>query len=520
MKFKILFDKIIIVLLTLAAAIVFVTSFFTTIYYDMHVDVDYPHYKSETISHLALSMLAVFLFFLFFYKKNLFENSKKLIAIALIFCTAYCLLLILSIKPLPVDDSKFLDDALLQFANGNYGSLTHGGGYLNTWPFQLGYFFFGQIVDKIFGHGNYFAWDIILLISILVTVFYLYRITWEMFENRVICGIMALLSMGMLFFYNYSTYIYGDILSMGPQTAALYYIILYIKRDKTKYALVSAPCIALSVLLKTNSEITLIAMIMLIMFSVIKEKNNENGYFSYEIPHRIVQRVLVSAFVVFVVFLSKAAVEAYYCNLTGLESIPGGSPSASHIAMGLQESELEDGWYNGYNYKVFGENGFDTELTKAVAVENIVERLHYFAGHPKYALKFFFRKFLTQWADSVCISTHNLDLVSRHVENPTAMMYYIVFGSGSIIIRWIMNVFMSVCYLCVIIYLASRIGTKQISHSEMLLLILIFGGMLFHQFWEGSSRYAMRYYVYWLPYAAYGMEKLLQAVNRRFLKCQ
>ncbi len=354
------------------------------------------------------------------------------------------------------------------------------------------------------------------MLSIIATVFLLYKITWELFEDKAICGIMALLSMGMLFFYNYSTFIYGDILSMGPQTAALYCIILFIKREKIKYAIISAPCIALSVLLKTNSEITLIAMVMMLIISSIKEKENENGYFSYEFPHRLIVRIIISIVIVLVVFGSKTAVDGYFCRLTGLREIPGGSPSASHIAMGLQESELEDGWYNGYNYRVFGENNFDTELTEKAAIQNIKERLDFFVNNPRYAIKFFIRKFLTQWADPVCISTHNLDLVSRHVENPTAMMYYIVFGSGSIILRWIMNVFMSVCYLCVIFYLTARIRSKRVSHSEMLLLILIFGGMLFHQFWEGSSRYAMRYYVYWLPYASYGVKMFLDVIVRRF----
>lgn len=514
-RIKNTFNLIIIVFLAIAAIAVFVASFLKTIYYDMHIDVDFPHYKSETITHLLLSMAVVFIFFLILYKKNLLNNSKIYVILALIFCAAYCITLVLSIKPLPVDDSKLIDDVLLEIEEGNYSSLTGAGGYLYTWPFQLGYVFFGQLMDRFFGHGNYFAWDIVQLISILVTVYVLYQITWELFEDRKICSIAALLSMGMLFFYNYVTYIYGDILSMGPQTVALYLIILYIKREKKAYVLWSAPFIALAVLLKTNCEITLIAMVMLLLFSSGKRKDDENGYASYELIKRIFTRVILSAVIIAVVFAAKWGIDEYYCRAAGIDEIPGGSPSVSHIAMGLQESELEDGWYNGYNYHVFAENDYDTEKTKAAAIENIKERLTYFAENPKYALKFMARKFLTQWSDSVCISTHNLDLVSRHVENPTELMYYIVFGSGSIILRWIMNVFMSVCYLCVIIYLISRLRRRgsSVTNQEMLLLILIFGGILFHQFWEGSSRYAMRYYVYWLPYAACGMEAILRSLT-------
>ena len=177
--------------------------------------------------------------------------------------------------------------------------------------------------------------------------------------------------------------------------------------------------------------------------------------------------------------------------------------------MGLQESELENGWYNGYNYKVFKENNYDSEATSRAAVENIKARLSEFRSDPGYGIRFFLRKFSTQWADPVCISTHNLDLVSRHVEDQPPLCDFIVFGKGSVILRWIMNVFMSVCYLCVLIFLVTRLVGKKVTTPQMLVLILIFGGILFHEFWEGSSRYAMRYYIYWLPFAACGMKVLL-----------
>ncbi len=498
--------------MTLAVAAIFLTSFFTTIYYDMNVDVDFPHYKYETISHLIISMVVVFAVFWFINSKKLFENEKLFIGIALIFCFLYCLFLILVIKPLPVDDSMLLDEVINQFAEGDYHAITSSEGYLFIWPFQLGYVLFGQIMHHVFGPSNYFAWDIAQLISILVTVYFLHRITWELFGDRKICSVMALMSCGMLFFYNYVTFIYGDILSMAPQTIALYLTVLYLKRERAGYALWAAPFIGIAIVLKTNCEITLIAMVMLIIISTFKDSCD---YRSYELPKRILGRVAISLVIVAFVYCCRWAVDGYYCRLVGLDSIPEGSPAVSHIAMGLQESELEDGWYNGYNYKVFADNNFDTEATKIAATKNLKASLERFSENPKYAVKFFARKFLTQWADPVCVSTHNLDLVSRHVENPSKMMYHVVFGEGLIIGRWIMNVFMSVCYLCVLVHLFIMLRRGKASGQEMLLLILIFGGMVFHEFWEGSSRYAMRYYVYWLPFAASGMFELISLFRRK-----
>ncbi len=504
----------------MTSAIVLVTSVLTTVYYNMHDDNDQPFYKSENIPFLLVSMLVVFAVFLFLQKRHVLEKKRLMWAIGIVFITAYCMMLILAVKPQAVNDSKTLDNIINAFMQGDYSALTTKGGYLFIWPFQLGYVLFGEMVGRAFGPSNYFVWDVIQLISILITVFLIYKMTDEFFGDDDVSGAAALLSMGALFFYNFATYIYGDILSMAPQTLALFLTVLYVKRERIVYALLAAPCIAAAVVLKTNCEITLIAIVMIMILStwgniVRSDKPAHIQADRAEDKKRLLQRVALSVFMILCVFAAKKAVDIHYMKLAGIDKIPDGSPAVSHIAMGLQESDLENGWYNGYNYRVFEDNDYDTAATAKAAKENIKERLSDFTKDPGYAAGFFLRKFTTQWADPVCISTHDLDLVSRHVEDQPALCDFLVFGKGQIALRWIMNVFMSVCYLCVLVYLFTCYKKRIASPGEMLLLILIFGGILFHQFWEGSSRYAMRYYIYWLPFAAYGMKVLIGNIHTR-----
>lgn len=519
------FNLIIIFCLFTASIVVLTVSSVTTIYYDMHCENDWPKYGIENIPLLLLFLAVVFAVLWLMNKQQLFERDRLLIIIALGVITAYCLMLILVIHPQAVNDSKTLDTIINQFMIGDYSSLTEIGGYLFIWPFQLGYVGFGQIMYLLFGESNYFAWDIVQLISILITIYLLYQMTWELFEDEVICGIMAVISCGALFFYNFVTYIYGDIISMAPQTLALYMMILYVKREKVGDAIVSAISISVAILLKTNCEIALIALIMILLGSCIPIISKSKNVVLYadsvdkQMTHLGIRKCLIRRIMLTVLFLAltffmKHSVNAYYCHITGLDAIPAGSPSWSHIAMGLQESELEDGWYNRYNYDVFAENGYDTDATAAAAKKNILETLTTFVHRPLHGLKFFARKFTTQWADSVCISTHDLDLVSRHVDIESPFRDYLVFGSdkGNPVLIWIMNVFMPVCYIGVAVYLFGILKGRGVSHEEMLLLILIFGGIVFHEFWEGSSRYAMRYYIYWLPYAAYGIKVILRAI--------
>jgi hypothetical protein len=513
-----IFNLIITFCLFVASCLVLGVSTFTTIYYDMHYDEDWPQYGKENIPLLIIFVLLVLAAFLLLYRKKLFEEKSRLfMALGLVMITAYCLMLILSIKPRAVNDSKTLDDIINCFMQGDYSSLTEKAGYLFTWPFQLGYVAFGQVMVTLFGPSNYFAWDILQLICILITIFLIYRITWELFGDRTVCGIVGLLSVGALFFYNYVTYIYGDIISMAPQTLALYMMILFVKRDKIRYAVISAAAIAFAIMIKTNCEVTLIALlIILIGNGIIRTIDGTSHETGSRKVSPLITSLLLSALFLVMTFTVKTAINTYYCNLTGLESIPKGNPAWAHIAMGLQESPLEDGWYNGYNYKVFAENHYDTDATAIAAKENIKETLQTFVDRPLHGCRYMVRKFTTQWADSVCISTHNLDLVSRHVENPTALGTSLVFGSGSKVLIWIMNVFMPICYIGVAIYLFGILRGRKASVSEMLLLILIFGGIVFHEFWEGSSRYTMRYYIYWLPYSACGLKVLLGSINEHF----
>ena len=95
MKFKNALYKIVVALLAVAAGSVLVTSLLTTIYYDLHEDVDFPHYAKENIPLLLLLMAIVFMVFALFQYKDFFrKKSSGLLVFALVFCAAYCLTLI------------------------------------------------------------------------------------------------------------------------------------------------------------------------------------------------------------------------------------------------------------------------------------------------------------------------------------------------------------------------------------------------------------------------------------------
>ena len=108
---------------------------------------------------------------------------------------------------------------------------------------------------------------------------------------------------------------------------------------------------------------------MMVLLHTVREHKLANT-----VGRDVKRTIVIIAAMLVMVFGIKTAVNTHYCALTGLEEIPAGSPSVSHIAMGLQESDLEDGWYNGYNYRVFDENDYDTDKTKEAAITEIKRR--------------------------------------------------------------------------------------------------------------------------------------------------
>ena len=88
-------------------------------------------------------------------------------------------------RGLAVNDARTLDvDVVNAFMGGDFSQLTDKGSYLYIYPFQIGYVAYGQLVYLLFGKSNYTAYQFLNLICILGTLFLLYQITMELFEDR------------------------------------------------------------------------------------------------------------------------------------------------------------------------------------------------------------------------------------------------------------------------------------------------------------------------------------------------
>lgn len=474
------------------------------------------------------------------------------------------LFLVLVIRGNATNDALQLDEIMQAFSRGDYSSLQEGG-YLFVYPFQVTYVLIGQVIQALCGPSNYLVYQLLNVVSILCNLYFLYQITWELFHDRRICAVMQLLSMGCWFYYVFATFIYADLWSFAVQSAAFLLEIRYLNRRRLRDIIGAGICIAAATLLKTNCYVALIAMILILLMDAVRAAvsatagtgatgnagasenaaSSENAEASGKSAGALVLRAVLLG-VMFIVLTkgAQSAVNLGTARAAGIEKMPEGVPSAAYFAMGMEETEGKYGWYNGRNVGLFRDAGYDREQTVLDAKETMKASIGEFQNSKRYLIRFYAGKFLSQWGDPTCVSMREMEETRRHTGELPKLVDSLIFGTGSRILQWGMNVTHSLIYLGLTIYLLSVAGsalrTKQklgmlaqeqvqkreqaktsqqaqklehrlrtVSEPEILLVLFLVGGMLFHQIWEASGRYTMRYYLTMLPLAAWGICRLI-----------
>ncbi len=431
------------------------------------------------------------------------------------------LFLVLAIRGFATNDALQLDTIMQEFSAGNYASLQTGG-YLFVYPFQVSYVLIGQAIAAVCGPSNYLIYQLLNVLSILINLYILYEIAWEIFQSPKVCTAMQILSMGCWFYYVFATFVYSDLWSFTLQTAALYLEIRYLRQKRLCQGIGAGVCIAAAILLKTNGYVALIAMIFILFWDLLQQESSRKEA-PQEAPRKVrrgasqevLRRIALTACLLLLTFGSQKLLNTAVAAAAGLDAMPAGTPAITYIAMGMQETEGKCGWYNGSNVGLFRDAGFDRDQTTQAAKESIEASIGEFRNSGRYLVKFYLRKFLSQWGDPTCVSMREMEETKRH-DAASALSETLIFGTGSRILQWGMNVIHSMIYLGTTLYLWERLwkamhsgagdGKRDaIAAGELLLVVFILGGMLFHQLWEASGRYTMRYYLTMLPLASWGI---------------
>lgn len=425
--------------------------------------------------------------------------------------------LILFSKTVPAADAMSVYSAAEMLAGGDTSVIHPTDSYLSYYPQQVGLMAF---LELLFRFWNLFSISMpayhffkgIYVLLLCTAVFFQYKSVHLLWENDTTDCLYLILAGTNFPLIMYSSFVYGEIPSFAAFSAGLYFLLLFLRTASGKRALLSGGSgllfLTLSVMLRKNSLILIIAVVLVLVLEWIKSKR---------------YALLLLALLCVICSCSILPLVQKGYELRSGNTLKSGVPAMSYFAMGTQEASRGNGWYNGFNIETYQSTGMDTERTNEISRKALSERLHYFKENPDYAVNFYAQKHLSQWADGT-YAARQATLAT--FGGRTELFNRIYAGDFSPYFIEYCNLYQNLLYLGALLFCIVQCFPKRLTHLQIqkgtaptltglplyIGLIGVIGGFLFHIIWEANSRYIFIYGLLLLPYAANGFTRLLNLI--------
>ncbi len=432
-------------------------------------------------------------------------KHKKILLFAVIFW--YLLggiILILFSKTVPSGDPMSVYSCAEALANGNTGVIHPTDSYLSYYPQQMGLIAYYETLIRFWQllpidqHAYHFIKCINVLLAIVI-IYFQYKSIHLLFKNDLADTVYLLFALLNLPLLLYTSYVYGEVPSFAFFSVGVWALLHILQQQLScrrflLYALCSIFCFAVSVALRKNTLVLMIAVLIVTVLEAIRKF--------------CPRLLLLTAAYAFTTLLILPAITQYYEHRAD-NYLRTGVPAMSYFAMGMQEGGRAPGWYNGFNFNTYAETGMDTNATNELSRQAISERLDTFQENPFYALQFYGKKFLSQWADGTYASIQATLAVFGGRRPFFEELYY---GKYTPFFNGYCNLLQNQIYLGLLIFAALFAKKKTSAMTQGLSLYLpmigVVGGLLFHTIWEANARYIFPYGLLLLPYSAYGIAML------------
>lgn len=387
-------------------------------------------------------------------------------------------------------DSGIIVNHAYEFAIGNYGGLEDV--YYQHYPFQLGFTLFCQVFFSLLSLNNKaIFFEIVNLICIIFTYLALIIFCKICFKNEMYAKYSSIFCMFCMQSILFSCFVYGIIPALMLSSWSILLYFLYKKTNKLYFLPVSAFLLGIAVLLKYNSMITLIAMIIISFIYILKSKD-----------------IKYCGFIIIALLFTmglKSTVICWYENKGNID-FSNSEPLAGWLAMGLQESKSAPGWWNSYNYDNFEISGRDQEIAKENAYKNISLSLTKFNEDRIYFLNFFKNKVLSQWNEPTFESLWFGTTRDSYIERKGIFKEaYINIDDN--FFYYYMNFYQQFVYVFVFVFLIYDIKNTNTNMESMVFVLTIIGGFFYHLFFEAKSQFIFPYFILMIPLAAIGFTK-------------
>ena len=581
--------NIVMLLTLLLSMLLFAGSFLTTCYAD-NMETQQVLLRPDNPLWNLLELAGFGLLFcgcLYLYEKIGEKFRRGLLVFTLTFVFGLGILLILFGRTVPAADALSVYNAAAEWILGNTDIIHPTVSYLSYYPQQIGLMAFLELLLRIWNLTGLSvpAWHFIKLVYVCLlcgAIWFQYlslQYLWPENYKKISCCYLVLVCCNLPMIM-YSSFVYGEIPSFAALSVGCYLLLRLLGsvspsssyrdsvslggsyRDNvsrndapsvTAYDHVprmlrqilftgfsSILFLTLSVLLRKNSLIPVIAVLLVLLFEALRP--GRNGKMRLGL---LIMAVCLAVTSVSVLPLTQKIYEKKAGN-----TLSSGVTAMSYLAMGMQEASRGCGWYNGFNIDTYDTAGMDTALANEISRLAIDVRLAYFLEHPGYTADFYLHKHLSQWADGTYAS-RQATLATYGGRSAFFKEVYEGSLSGGYI-EWC-NAWQNVLYLGVLVFCidslkkrrkskvvghmadqtagqhgadqlgadrhgadrhgadqhgADRHGADRLGADRLYVyvgLIAVLGGFLFHIFWEANSRYIFSYSLLLMPYCGAGV---------------
>lgn len=475
-------------------------------------DTDITTFKTfVTTDNILLGIIGILLFLglmLLLYiccKKYPIRTVRILLAVTLSGYAIIGTLFIVFAQSAPNTDSLFIYEIAQHCAKNDFTDINRDS-YLSIYPHQIGLVFFYEPLLRIWNllginAEAYVFLQFVNLLLVLTLIYFLYKLTDKLFQNAFATVYSMVLAIGYLPLYLYILRVYGDLPSLTFFVMGLWALAEIISPKPTEihknrlyrcflYVL-NITCFILSVATRKNSIIGLIAVMIITLLVILHQKR-------WSLLLLFCGYLLISLFTL-------PIIQTFY-ETRAESTLDEGTPPVAYIAMGMQNAPKACGWYNGFNYNVYVESGHNIDFINKYSHTQIKDRLSYFKENPSDAFDFYFEKYTSQWCDGTYASR---ELTAYTPKKRPAFLKNFYSKDGGVIFLFLCNCFQNLLYLGVLLFCLSSCIKKNGKNLLPYTLILIaFGGFLFHFLWEANARAIFSYTVLLLPVSGAGMATL------------
>lgn len=435
---------------------------------------------------------------------------KKKINVTDRFLKIYCgisfvltLWFILSTQLVSIDDQSQVLSVASAWLHNSIEPWTEGG-YCFRWGHQNGIVLIYTLFSMIFGENNYVCFQILNLIFVSLTYFYIYKTYTLVHKETTVAKVILIALATFIPYIFYVTYIYGTVIGMMFATIGIHYILRFTQNTQKRFIAIGAICFGIATVCKSNYFIFVIAAIIIIIVWFLSN-NKEERKKLFGKSSILILSIIIACIVGRVT--TTAIVEA---RING--DAPKGAPTVLFVVMGMQEGWKAPGWCNSFDDIMYQQSNYDQALANENGINWLKKETAEFLYNPDYAVKFFTEKLGSIWINPTFECFEILRDRQSNTGVPKLISSFIDRGSflNSVVIE-LMDVIQTLLLFGVILYLILNLTRGDFRRLSFLLVFV--GAFIFYIFWEARCHYTVPIVIYLIPYAILGYRDFALKVN-------